>query len=386
MAADEAATARARARPSWRWPCAAGATEAEALVSADDAALTRFANSEIHQNVAETNVSLQPALRHRPAGRASPRPAGSTTRACARLVERAGAIARNVEELEDWAGLPGARAGSDRASCRRPTARRHGRRHPRAPRRGRPGRHRRGRRRRRHRLRLVRDDDGAIAVANSRGRRGGRRRGRRRSSSPSSMGPDGGTGYAEAAAVDATTIDAAALGREAAAQGPRDRQRPVASSPATTRSSSRSTPSSTSLDMLGYLGFSRPRGPGGALVRRARQADRQRPRDDRRRRARPGRPADGVRLRGRRQAAGRAPRSRASAATSCTTRQTAARDGVRVDRPRPAGPEPVGPVPAEHGDVGRDDAARGADRRAGPRPARDPLPLHEPGPPEARRS
>ena len=37
---------------------AAGATEAEALVSADRAQLTRFANSEIHQNVAETNASL----------------------------------------------------------------------------------------------------------------------------------------------------------------------------------------------------------------------------------------------------------------------------------------------------------------------------------------
>jgi predicted Zn-dependent protease len=37
---------------------AAGATEVEALVTADDAQLTRFANSEIHQNVAETNVHL----------------------------------------------------------------------------------------------------------------------------------------------------------------------------------------------------------------------------------------------------------------------------------------------------------------------------------------
>jgi hypothetical protein len=35
---------------------AAGASEAEALISADDAQLTRFANSEIHQNVAETNA------------------------------------------------------------------------------------------------------------------------------------------------------------------------------------------------------------------------------------------------------------------------------------------------------------------------------------------
>ena len=35
-----------------------GATEAEVLVMTEDAALTRFANSEIHQNVAETSVSV----------------------------------------------------------------------------------------------------------------------------------------------------------------------------------------------------------------------------------------------------------------------------------------------------------------------------------------
>ncbi|MEO5703500.1 MAG: DNA gyrase modulator, partial [Candidatus Limnocylindrales bacterium] len=39
-----------------------GATEAEVLVSAGDSALTRFANSEIHQNVAERSVSV--SLRH----------------------------------------------------------------------------------------------------------------------------------------------------------------------------------------------------------------------------------------------------------------------------------------------------------------------------------
>ncbi len=37
---------------------AAGATEAEVLVMAEDAALTRFANSEIHQNVSEANVRV----------------------------------------------------------------------------------------------------------------------------------------------------------------------------------------------------------------------------------------------------------------------------------------------------------------------------------------
>src|SRR5436190_1826331 len=55
----------------------------------------------------------------------------------------------------------------------------------------------------------------SIAVANSNGARAG---GTRTTSQiiTVSMGPGGGTGYAEAAAVDATTIDAAAIGREAA--------------------------------------------------------------------------------------------------------------------------------------------------------------------------
>jgi len=35
-----------------------GATQAEALVIGGDSALTRFANSEIHQNVAETNANV----------------------------------------------------------------------------------------------------------------------------------------------------------------------------------------------------------------------------------------------------------------------------------------------------------------------------------------
>ena len=35
-----------------------GATEAEALVTTENASLTRFANSQIHQNVAETNMSV----------------------------------------------------------------------------------------------------------------------------------------------------------------------------------------------------------------------------------------------------------------------------------------------------------------------------------------
>jgi predicted Zn-dependent protease len=94
----------------------------------------------------------------------------------------------------------------------------------------------------------------SVGVVNSKGARAG---GTMTSSQliTVSMGPDGGTGYAEAAAVDATTIDAAALGREAAAKA-------------------RATGNAVSveagdypvvleeyavvdlLDMLGYLGFS----------------------------------------------------------------------------------------------------------------------------------
>jgi predicted Zn-dependent protease len=84
---------------------AGGATEAEALVTAEDAALTRFANSEIHQNVAETNigVNLRFCVGRRIAVAATGRTDDDGLRA---LVERAATIAASVEELEDWGGLP----------------------------------------------------------------------------------------------------------------------------------------------------------------------------------------------------------------------------------------------------------------------------------------
>ncbi|HET7702217.1 MAG TPA: DNA gyrase modulator, partial [Candidatus Limnocylindrales bacterium] len=82
-----------------------GATEAEALVMAEDAALTRFANSQIHQNVAETNVVVN--LRFvtgRCVGVAS---SGRTDEeGLRRLATNAAAIAGVVEELDDWGGLP----------------------------------------------------------------------------------------------------------------------------------------------------------------------------------------------------------------------------------------------------------------------------------------
>src|SRR6266545_2803170 len=100
---------------------AAGATEVEALVTADDAQLTRFANSEIHQNVAETNVhlNLRVAIGKRIGVASTGRIDGEGLR---QVAERAGAIARNVEELADWGGLPGPDGTpiSPRPSPRRP--------------------------------------------------------------------------------------------------------------------------------------------------------------------------------------------------------------------------------------------------------------------------
>src|SRR5437016_4928604 len=82
---------------------AAGATEAEALVTADDAQLTRFANSEIHQNVAETNAALN--LRFVVGKRVGVASTGRLDdEGLRRVMERAGAIARNVNELSNWGG------------------------------------------------------------------------------------------------------------------------------------------------------------------------------------------------------------------------------------------------------------------------------------------
>ena len=80
-------------------------TEVEVMAMADDGSLTRFANSEIHQNVAESNVQVN--LRFVVGKRVG---VASTNRSddegLRLLAERAAAIARNSEELEDWGGLP----------------------------------------------------------------------------------------------------------------------------------------------------------------------------------------------------------------------------------------------------------------------------------------
>ena len=132
------------------------------------------------------------------------------------------------------------------------------------------------------------------------------------------MGPDGGSGYAEQAAVDATTIDAEAIGREAA-----EKARATANAVAIDAGDYPVVLEEYAvvdlLDMLGYLGFSAlavqeersfveiGRTIGSDLV------------VDRRRRPRPGGLPMAFDYEGVRQAARHAPRRAASAAVSSTT-------------------------------------------------------------------
>src|SRR3954454_1829557 len=186
---------------------AAGASEAEAVVSDERAQLTRFANSEIHQNVAETNgsLNLRVAIGKRVGVASSNRLDEDGLR---RLAETAVAIARNSAELEDWGGLPAPTsivdlpAGwSDATAAATPEQRAAG-----------------------VRAVIAAADDArvrafgsfstgseALAVANSRGVAAEQHR----TSSQLltvSMGPDGGNGYGEQASVDVNDIDASAVG------------------------------------------------------------------------------------------------------------------------------------------------------------------------------
>jgi predicted Zn-dependent protease len=229
----------------------AGATEAEALVLAEDAALTRFANSQIHQNVAETDVAIN--LRFVVGKRVGVASSGRTDdEGLERLAQRASAIAHVVEELDDWAGLPEPTAVDDHldgafaaaTASASPELRAEG-----------------------VRAVIAAADAAGVnaygsfstgtettAVANTRGMRVAVTRTAAQLLTVS-MGPDGGTGYAEQASVDATTIDAPAIGREAA-----EKARATANAVAIDAGEYPVVLEEYAvvdlLDMLGYLGFS----------------------------------------------------------------------------------------------------------------------------------
>ncbi|HET7769324.1 MAG TPA: TldD/PmbA family protein [Chloroflexota bacterium] len=80
--------------------------EAEVVLISDDAQLTRFANNEIHQNVAERNVEVfvRVAMGRR-VGTASGN--GVDDDSLRRLVEQATAVAKLQRENPDFAGFPG---------------------------------------------------------------------------------------------------------------------------------------------------------------------------------------------------------------------------------------------------------------------------------------
>jgi predicted Zn-dependent protease len=228
----------------------AGATEAEALVAADDARLTRFANSEIHQNVAESDaeINLRFVVGRRVGVASSNR---VDDEGLQRLAETAGAIARNSAELEDWGGLPEPtpireipESFAEATAGATPELRAEG-------------------------VRAViaaADAVGVIsygsfstateviAVANSKGIRASQRRTTSQLLTVA-MAPDGGSGYAESAAVDVSSIDAAAIGREAADKA-RSTANPVSVDPGDWPVVLEEYAVVDLLSMLGYMGFS----------------------------------------------------------------------------------------------------------------------------------
>jgi len=228
----------------------AGATEAEVLVMAEDAQLTRFANSEIHQNVAETNAQIN--LRFVSGKKIGVASGGRLDDdGLRRIAQQAAVISRNVEELPDWAGLPEPTpivdvpaAFSDETAGATPEMR----------------------------AGAVRDVIAAadeagviaygsfstttesIAIVNSRGVRAAQQR----TSSQLitvSMAPDGGSGYAEQAGVGTGAIDAIRIGREAAEKA-RATGNAQALEPGDYPVVLEEYAVVDVLDMLGYLGFS----------------------------------------------------------------------------------------------------------------------------------
>jgi len=229
---------------------AEGATEAEVLVLGGSEQLTRFANSQIHQNVAETNtqVNLRFVLGRQIGVASTNRVADESLRG---LAQSAARIARLQPELEDFRGLPAARPRSEVSGAAAastvnasPATRAEGARA----------------------VIAAADEAGVlaygsfrtvterIAVANSCDIRVAEERTHAQLITVC-MGTDGESGYAEAAAVDVEAIDAAAIGREAAEKARASRgaqQLEPGDYPVVLEEYA----VVDLLDMLGYMGFS----------------------------------------------------------------------------------------------------------------------------------
>jgi PmbA protein len=227
-----------------------GASDAEVLILGGTEELTRFANSQIHQNVAETNTQVN--LRFVAGKQVG---VTSTNRldddSLGRLARSAAEIARLQPEREDFMGLPesgpltlvdGAYARTTLACT--PEQRADG-----------------------AQAVIAAADDADVlsfgsfktvtedvTVANTRGIRAHERRSYSHLIALAS-GPDGESGYAETAAVDINHIDAAAIGREAAAKA-RAMRNAQEIAPGDYPVVLEEYAVVDLLDMLGYVGFS----------------------------------------------------------------------------------------------------------------------------------
>lgn len=229
---------------------AEGATRAEALIQAGHTELTRFANSQIHQNVAETNTSVN--LRFVDGKRVG---VVSTNRlddeALRKLAASAAQVARLRPEQPDLESLPEPQPSPDvRGAYSQTTADATPEARAQAAR------------------AVIGAADAAgvaafgsystvtesVAVANSLGVRVEEERTHGQLITVA-MGNDGEAGYAEEAAVDHTSIDAEAVGREAAHKAQRSRGA-VAVEPGDYPVVLEEYAVVDLLDMLGYLGFS----------------------------------------------------------------------------------------------------------------------------------
>jgi predicted Zn-dependent protease len=189
----------------------AGATQAEALVQHTRSALTRFANNELHQNVAEEDSSVN--LRFVDGQRVG---VASLNRhdeaALTRLVSSAATSARLQPEQSDFRSLPAPRptplvagAFASTTVAADPDVRADAAAAVIAAARGVDA----------QAFGYVQTSSEQVSVVNSLGIRVSEPRSRAQVLTVM-MGPGGGTGYAEQVAVDVASIDAAAIGREAA--------------------------------------------------------------------------------------------------------------------------------------------------------------------------